>query len=250
MGRDAPVLHIEGLCKSFRSVRALDGIDITLDGPGVYGFLGPNGAGKSTTFRITSALLRPDAGTVRICGADLTRNRTDALLRLGAQFDASSFYPFLTGRENLEVCAKWLPDEVPRARYDELLARVGLESAAGRKAGGYSWGMRQRLGLAGALLNDPVLVLLDEPTNGLDPAGIADVRRLLPQLARDEGRTVFLSSHRMEEVERVCDHVTIIHEGKIVAAGVPDTLGGDGESLEQVFFRLTGTAQEVGHGQG
>ncbi|UCH85383.1 MAG: ABC transporter ATP-binding protein, partial [Candidatus Latescibacterota bacterium] len=127
---------------------------------------------------------------------------------------------------------QWLDIGPGPGRIDELLAFVGLAKAANRKVGGYSWGMKQRLGLASALISDPKLVLLDEPTNGLDPAGIADVRRLLPSLAHDEGRTILVSSHRMEEVEQICDHVTIIHEGQIVAAGTPDELAADEGSIE------------------
>jgi ABC-2 type transport system ATP-binding protein len=138
----------------------------------------------------------------------------------------------VSGRDNLIVFSRWLDEVVPASRIDELLALVGLADAAKRRVSGYSWGMKQRLGLASALLSDPKLVLLDEPTNGLDPAGIADIRQLLPKLAHDEQRTVFLSSHRMEEVEHVCDHVTIVHEGNIVAAGRPQELASDDEIIE------------------
>jgi ABC-2 type transport system ATP-binding protein len=154
------------------------------------------------------------------------------MTRLGVQFDSPVFYPYLTGRDNLLVVARWLDGPVDTERVESLLGQVGLSDAAGRKVGGYSWGMRQRLGLASALLSDPPLVLLDEPTNGLDPAGIADIRSLLPRLAHDDGRTVFLSSHRMEEVEQICDHVTIIHEGAIVAAGTPIELASPETAVE------------------
>jgi len=226
------ILVIEKLRKEFRQVVALDGIDITITRPGVYGFLGPNGAGKSTTFRLICSLLRPTAGRVVVDGADVQRDPRRAVSRLGVHFDSPSFYPYLSGRDNLTVFARWLDERVSAERIDELLSLVGLTKAAHRRVAGYSWGMKQRLGLASALLSDPKLVLLDEPTNGLDPSGIADIRRLLPKLAHDEGRTVFLSSHRMEEVETVCDHVTIIHEGSIVASGTPDELASDGEVIE------------------
>jgi ABC-2 type transport system ATP-binding protein len=226
------ILTIEKLRKEFKRVTALDGIDIVLDKPGVYGFLGPNGAGKSTTFKLICALLRPTSGRIFVDGIDVQKNTRAAVSKLGVQFDSPGFYPYLSGRENLTVITRWLDDGPKPGRVDELLAFVGLKDAANRKVGGYSWGMRQRLGLASALISDPKLVLLDEPTNGLDPAGIADVRRLLPALAHDEGRTILVSSHRMDEVEQVCDHVTIIHEGRIVAAGTPKELAAAEETIE------------------
>lgn len=243
----SPVLVIENLRKDFGSVNALAGIDVTLDGAGVFGFLGPNGAGKSTTFKIISTLLRPTSGRVLIDGVDVHKEPRRAVAHLGVQFDASAFYPYLTATDNLRVQAIWCDAEVPGERIRALLSQVGLEKAAKRKVGGFSWGMRQRLGLASALLADPRLLLLDEPTNGLDPAGIADMRALLPKLAHDESRTIFMSSHRMDDVERVCDHVTIINEGTIVASGRPRELASGGESLEDVFLRLTrGAPPSVG----
>jgi ABC-2 type transport system ATP-binding protein len=228
---EQPILSVEKLEKRFGKTPALRGIDLTIDGPGVYGFLGPNGAGKTTTFKLISGLLRPTAGRVRIGGADVQRQHRRAVSRLGVQFDGPVFYPYLSGRDNLRVVARWLGQTL-ESRIGELLSTVGLSGAADRKVGGYSWGMKQRLGLAAALLSDPKLLLLDEPTSGLDPGGIADVRALLPRLAREEGRTVLLSSHRMDEVEQVCDHVTIIHEGLIVARGTPESLAAQDNVVE------------------
>jgi len=218
-----PILVVEDLRKRFGRTTALRGIDMTIDGPGVYGFLGPNGAGKTTTFKLISGLLRPTEGRVCIEGADVQRNHSRAVSRLGVQFDGPVFYPYLSGRDNLRVVARWLGLDLEE-RSGDLLSTVGLSESADRRVGGYSWGMKQRLGLAAALLSDPKLLLLDEPTSGLDPHGIADVRALLPRLAREEGRCVLLSSHRMDEVEQVCDHVTIIHHGEIVARGTPEKL--------------------------
>jgi ABC-2 type transport system ATP-binding protein len=232
MGQTHEILVIDKLHKTFKSVVALKGIDLTLDKPGVYGFLGPNGAGKSTTFKLICSLLRPTSGRVIVDGTDVQKDPRRAVTRLGVHFDSPSFYPYLSGRDNLVVFSRWLDEPLGGKRIDGLLSLVGLTEAAKRKVGGYSWGMKQRLGLASALLSDPMLVLLDEPTNGLDPRGIADIRGLLPRLARDEGRTVFLSSHRMEEVEHVCDHVTIIHEGEIVASGTPDELASSDSVIE------------------
>lgn len=219
----SPILSIEKLKKRFGGVEALTGIDMTLVQPGVYGFLGPNGAGKTTTFKLVSGLLRPTGGRVAIGGVDVQKDTKKAVSRLGVLFDMPAYYPYLTGEENLAVFSRW-NGGTSQERIGGLLGLVGLGDVKGRKVGGYSWGMKRRLGIAAALLSDPQLLLLDEPTNGLDPAGIADIRRLLPHLAWKEERTVLLSSHRMEEVSQICDHVTIIHSGSIVAAGTPEEL--------------------------
>jgi len=150
---------------------------------------------------------------------------------LGILFDTPAFYPYLTGRENLLVISRWIGRDC-RQKITELLSMVGLDNAEKRHVSGYSWGMKQRLGLAAALLSDPALLLLDEPTNGLDPGGIADVRRLLPKLAYEQGRTVMLSSHRMDEVEQICDQVTIINQGTIIASGSPAELASGDSSIE------------------
>ena len=242
---EQPILAVENLRKEFGRTTALRGIDIAIDGPGVYGFLGPNGAGKTTTFKLISGLLRPTAGRVLIDGADVHRQHRRAVSRLGVQFDGPVFYPYLSGRDNLRVVARWLGREL-EARIGALLATVGLSDAADRRVGGYSWGMKQRLGLAAALLSDPKLLLLDEPTSGLDPGGIADVRGLLPQLAREDGRCVLLSSHRMDEVEQVCDHVTIIHHGEIVARGTPEELAEQDNVVEVQCERAEAAVRILG----
>ncbi len=219
----AAMLRVEKLDKKFGRVHALKGVDIVLDKPGVYGFLGPNGAGKTTTFKLIGGLLKPTGGTVLIDGIDVRTDTAEAVSKLGILFDQPAYYPFLTGRENLSVFNRWM-GLADTDHADRLLEMVGLGGAGGRKAGGYSWGMKRRLGIAAALLGDPEILLLDEPTNGLDPAGIADMRMLLPRLAWEEKRTVLLSSHRMEEVAQICDHVTIINRGEIAAAGTPAEL--------------------------
>jgi ABC-2 type transport system ATP-binding protein len=217
------MLKVEGLEKSFGRVRALKGIDIELSGPGVYGFLGPNGAGKTTTFKLVGGLLKPTGGRILIDGIDVRAETAKAVKKLGILFDQPAYYPYLTGRENLSVFNKWMGrDDSNHA--DRLLDLAGLGGAGSRKVGGYSWGMKRRLGIAAALLGEPSMLLLDEPTNGLDPAGIADMRSLLPRLAWEERKTVFLSSHRMEEVSQICDHVTIINRGEIAASGTPAEL--------------------------
>ena len=217
------MLRVEKLEKRFGRVHALKGIDIVLEKPGVYGFLGPNGAGKTTMFKLIGGLLRPTSGRIQIGGIDVRAETAKAVSRLGILFDQPAYYPYLTGRENLSVFNRWMGRE-DQDGADRLLDMVGLGGAGGRKVGGYSWGMKRRLGIAAALLGDPSILLLDEPTNGLDPAGIADMRKLLPHLAWKEGKTVLLSSHRMEEVSQICDHVTIIDKGEIAASGTPAEL--------------------------
>ena len=217
------MLKVEKLEKRFGQVHALKGIDIVLEKPGVYGFLGPNGAGKTTMFKLIGGLLRPTSGRMLIGGIDVRAETAKAVSRLGILFDQPAYYPYLTGRENLSVFNRWMGRE-DQDGADRLLDMVGLGGAGGRKVGGYSWGMKRRLGIAAALLGDPSILLLDEPTNGLDPAGIADMRKLLPHLAWKEGKTVLLSSHRMEEVSQICDHVTIIDKGEIAASGTPAEL--------------------------
>jgi ABC-2 type transport system ATP-binding protein len=241
--RTEPILVIDGLRKNFGRVSALKGIDVRIEKPGVYGFLGPNGAGKTTTFKCICGLLRPSGGRVLVDGIDVRTDTKAAMKRIGVQFDAPAFYPFLSGSENLTVFATWVGTGC-ETKIPGLLELVGLGGAGGKRVAEYSWGMKQRLGLASALLADPMLILMDEPTNGLDPAGIADVRALLPKLAYEEGRTVFLSSHRMDEVEQVCDRVIIIHEGSIVADGTLAELAA-GDTVIEIHCRQPEQAIEA-----
>jgi ABC-2 type transport system ATP-binding protein len=223
MNGNGRFLEIRNLSRRFGRTEALKGIDLSIDEPGVHGFLGPNGAGKTTTFKIISSILKPDSGSVRICGIDLFANRVEALSKIGVQFDSPAFYPYLSGRENLMVRKRWLRG-YQSMDVDRMIELSGLGDEASRKVKGYSWGMKQRLSLAAALLPDPRVLLLDEPTNGLDPAGIAYIRELIPRLAHGEGRAVLLSSHRMEEIQQICDRLIIIHRGKIMISGTGEEL--------------------------
>jgi ABC-2 type transport system ATP-binding protein len=191
----------------------------------VYGFLGPNGAGKSTTIRMILGLIRPSAGSVSLFGGGLDRAGLD---RVGALIEGGAFYPFLSGRDNLRVLA--LTRGLRGAPIEALLARVGLAGDAERKLKAYSLGMRQRLGVAAALLNDPDLVILDEPANGLDAAGIQDMRVLVRTLA-DQGKAVFLSSHLLHEVQQVCDRLAIVHKGRLVQEGTVEQIVDQGQVL-------------------
>ena len=227
-----PTIEATGLRKRYGSVAALDGLDLAVEEGQVVGLLGPNGAGKTTALRILVGLVRADAGSVTIAGEAVDQTWV-AGERVGAMVATPVFYPHLSGAENLRVLAAawgW-----PRARADariaSALAQVDLGAARGRAAKGYSTGMRQRLGIALALLADPPILILDEPVNGLDPAGIVEIRDLLLALAGG-GRTILVSSHLLTEVEKTCDHVTIVDRGRIVASGTPDALAGGGERLE------------------
>ena len=212
----APVIELADLSKTYGGggrVQAVRGVTLSVGAGEVYGFLGPNGAGKSTTIRMLLGLIAPTSGSVRLFGEALSSNPSP-LKRVGSLVDGGAFYPFLSGRRNLEVLARTRGSGMDR--IDALLEQVGLAGDAQRKVKGYSTGMRQRLGVAAALLGDPDLVILDEPVNGLDAAGIQEMRALIRGLAADEGKTVFLSSHLLHEVQQVCDRIAIISKGEIV----------------------------------
>jgi ABC-2 type transport system ATP-binding protein len=210
-------VEAEGLVKSFGAVRAVDGVSIRVAPGEVYGVLGPNGAGKTTFLRMLFGLIRPDAGRLRVLGRTWERDGTAVLDGVAGFIEAPRFYPYLTGRQNLHSLAR-LDGGVRRGAVDEVLEVVDLVHGADRKVAGYSYGMRQRLGVAASLLRDPRLLVLDEPANGLDPAGIRDMRALVKRLA-GSGLTVLLSSHNMEEVEEICDNVTIMKRGTVAFHG-------------------------------
>jgi len=222
----APVLRTEGLTKRFGAHTAVDRLSIEVREGDLYGFLGLNGAGKTTTIRMIVGLVRPSAGRVLLFGEDARERFLDVMPRVGALVEIPAFYPYLSGRENLEIHRR-LAGVGDRRCVDEALERVGLARRAGDPVRAYSQGMRQRLGIAQALLARPRLVLLDEPTNGLDPEGIADIRALVKRLNRDEGITVLVSSHQLHEIELVCTRVGIIHEGRLAReASVGELLAG------------------------
>ena len=209
-----PVLELVGLTKAFGRQVAVRDVSMSVGRGEVYGFLGPNGAGKSTTIRMLLSLIRPTSGEARLWGRDV-RKHPAVLDKVGSLVDGGTLYPFLTGRQNLEVLGHVIGKR-DKARADALLMQVGLDGAQDKRVKGYSTGMKQRLGVAAALLNDPELVILDEPSNGLDVQGIGEMRALIRRLARDEGRTVFLCSHLLHEVEQVCDRVAIVDKGRVI----------------------------------
>jgi ABC-type multidrug transport system ATPase subunit len=215
------VVETRGLGKRFGEVVAVEDLTMGVRHGEVYGFLGPNGAGKTTTLRMLLGLARPSSGEATVLGARPGSPR--ALARTGAMVEAPGLYPFLSGRGNLLVLARHAG--APAARIPIVLEQVGLADRAGRRFGTYSQGMKQRLGVAAALLKDPELLILDEPTTGLDPGGIAEMRDFLRSLGR-EGRTVLLSSHLMVEVEQVCDRVGVLNKGTLIREGSIEELRG------------------------
>ncbi|WP_370338995.1 ABC transporter ATP-binding protein [Parvularcula marina] len=210
-------IETSGLSKRYGSVRAVDGIDLQVPEGSVFGFLGPNGSGKTTTLRMLLGLIRPNRGRVRVNGADLGSNRYAALGKVGAIVEQPALYPTLTGRQTLRMHATLIGRG--RGEVEEILALVGLTHAANRKSKGYSLGMRQRLAIGRALLGKPQLLILDEPTNGLDPSGIAEVRELIKSLPERTGTTVLLSSHLLSEVEQMADTCALINKGKLLFQG-------------------------------
>jgi ABC-2 type transport system ATP-binding protein len=213
---DAPPLEVRGLVKRYGELVAVGGVDVTVNAGDVYGYLGPNGAGKTTSLRMMLGLIRPSEGTVRVFGRDPLET-VRALEGVAGFVEAPTFYPYMSGRRNLELLAAFDGGDAP-SRIDEALKTVELAHRGRDRVGGYSHGMRQRLGIAAALLRDPKLLLLDEPTTGLDPGGMRDMRVLIERLA-GQGITIVLSSHLLAEVEEVCNRVAIVQKGKIVYEG-------------------------------
>jgi ABC-2 type transport system ATP-binding protein len=213
-----PVVEVERLSKSFGRVRALSEVSFTVDEGEVLGFLGPNGAGKTTTIRILLGLLHGDGGTAKIGGHDCWTDHVRASRLFGATLEQPGFYGFLSGRDNLRQFARML-GPVDENQITDLLDLVGMTERGDDKVKRYSMGMRQRLALAQALLGKPRLLVLDEPTNGLDPNGIHGLRILLRKLAAEQGLTIFFSSHLLSEVEELCDRVVVLHRGEVKASG-------------------------------
>jgi ABC-2 type transport system ATP-binding protein len=213
----AQPVRARGLVKRYDDVLAVDHIDLNVDAGDVYGFLGPNGAGKTTTLRMALGLITPSEGTVELFGRDPMREGARALEGVAGFVEAPRFYPYLTARKNLELLAA-LDGDGAAGRIEEVLASVELTPRAKHKVGGYSHGMRQRLGIAAALLRRPSLLILDEPATGLDPAGMRDMRDLIRRLA-GEGITILLSSHQLPEVQELCDRVAIVESGRVVYEG-------------------------------
>jgi ABC-2 type transport system ATP-binding protein len=230
---DTPVLRTQGLTKRYGDLVAVDAVDLTVPAGDVYGLLGPNGAGKTTFMRMLFGLIRPDSGSVELFGRPVLTGRVDALRDVAGFVETPRFYGYLSARANLEILGV-LDRSDSRTRIDEVLEQVDLADRAGDKVREYSYGMVQRLGVAAALMRSPRLLVLDEPTNGLDPAGIRDMRSLVRRLA-DGGITVLLSSHNMLEVDEICRDVAIMRSGRLAFDGSLDELRA---RAEEVQYRL------------
>jgi ABC-2 type transport system ATP-binding protein len=230
----APAIETRGLTKRFGTRIAVDSVDLLVPRACAFGFLGPNGAGKTTMIRMLLGLTAATDGEMRLLGHPVPAERGVALRRVGAIVEDPSFHPHLTGRENLRIVAA-VRDPEAAARIAPALARVGLTERADEKVKRYSLGMRQRLGVARCLLADPQLLILDEPTNGLDPGGIQEFREMIRALVEQEGRTVFLSSHLLDEVEKICDVAAIVDRGTVLTQGPIAELAGGGARHELII---------------
>jgi ABC-2 type transport system ATP-binding protein len=244
-------VQTQGLTKRFGDRAAIDQVDLAVPRGSAFGFLGPNGAGKTTMIRMLLGLTRASAGSMHLLGHPVPAERSQALAHVGAIVEEPRFHPQLSGRENLKIIAAARGPHV-RERIAPALARVGLADRADEKVKRYSLGMRQRLGVARCLLADPRLLILDEPTNGLDPGGIQEFRLMIRTLVEQEGRTVFLSSHLLSEVERTCDHAAIVDLGRVIAQGPIAELAGAGGARHEVIVSVNDPqrALELLHGEG
>jgi ABC-2 type transport system ATP-binding protein len=234
-------IDVRGLTREYAGVAVVDDVSFTAEPGRVTGFLGPNGAGKTTTLRMLLGLVEPSTGGAEIGGVRYV-HMEDPILRVGAVLEASGAHEGRTGRDHLRVLCR--AAGLPMSRADEVLAAVGLARVAGRQVRAYSLGMRQRLGVAAALLGDPQVLILDEPGNGLDPAGIRWIRSFLRSLAAS-GRTVLVSSHQLAEVEQLADDLVVIAAGRVVASGPLESVVGSHAGLEEAFLELTAATEEI-----
>lgn len=218
------VIEVNGLYKKFKSIVAVDNIDLNVYRGDVFGFLGPNGAGKSTTIRMLLSLIKPNSGSIKIFGLPLEKNRIEILKKIGAIVEKPDFYLYLTAYKNLEILGKLSGADTSKKKIMELLELVGLEKRYNSKVKTFSHGMKQRLGLAQALLHDPELIILDEPTTGLDPQGMKEIRELIVHLSKEKNKTIFLSSHILREVELIATRMIIINKGKTQVEGTVEEL--------------------------
>jgi ABC-type multidrug transport system ATPase subunit len=244
---DSPPIVTGGLTKRFRRQIAVDRIDLEVPGGAVYGFLGPNGSGKTTTIRMLLGLISPTAGEISLLGSKMPAAARTVLRRIGSLVEGPAFHPYLSGRANLarlDAADRFSDPRTSRVRIDSALDRVGLLAAAEKRYRAYSLGMRQRLAIATSLLMPRDLLVLDEPTNGLDPQGTREVRHLISELARD-GATVLVSSHLLAEVEQICSHVGVMYEGRLVAQGPLSELRADTVQTVRVDTDRTDDAARV-----
>ncbi len=228
------VIKVQSLSKNFGALKAVDQLSFEVEAGQVYGFLGQNGSGKSTTIRMLLSLIHPSEGQIEIFGQSLTNNRSAILEQVGAVIERPDLYPYLTAHEHLTLFAKLRKQKISASKIEATLSQVGLLARANDKVQTYSLGMKQRLGIGIALLHDPALIILDEPTNGLDPQGIADIRQLIKSLSKDQGKTVLVSSHLLSEIEQIATHILIIHQGKKMAEGPTSSLLDPNKTIVQI----------------
>jgi ABC-type multidrug transport system ATPase subunit len=236
------IISIQHLAKKFASFQALRDVNIRVEKGDVYGFLGPNGAGKSTTLRCMLSLIRPDSGNIDLFGMPLANNRNAILSRVGCLIEKPDFYKYLSAFRNLDLFSRISGTLSSKREIYEMLEFVGLEGREKDAVGGFSHGMRQRLGIAQTLLHKPDLIVLDEPTTGLDPQGIIDIRNLILRLKNEQKKTVIFSSHNLSEVEIVCNRMVIIHQGKSIVEGTVNDLLNDQDQI----IRIQTQAEELG----
>ena len=215
----ALVIEVNHLSKKFSDTYAVDNLSFTVNEGDIYGFLGQNGAGKSTTIRMLLTLIKPTAGTINLFGKNLHQHRNEILRNIGCIVEKPDFYNYLTGEKNLKIFAQLSEVDASKKRIEELLELVGLKGRGGDRVKAYSHGMKQRLGLAQTLIHNPSLIILDEPTTGLDPKGIIDIRNLINHLSKDMGITIFLSSHILSEIELIATRMAILNKGKAIVQG-------------------------------
>ncbi|MGZ3950368.1 MAG: ABC transporter ATP-binding protein [Flavisolibacter sp.] len=228
------IIHTSNLSKKFTEVMAVDDLSFSVESGEVYGFLGQNGAGKSTTIRMLLTLIRPSKGSIKLFGKDLEAHRNEILQKTGAIIEKPDLYNYLTALQNISIMAKLSGIYLTQKELMQQLERVGIGERANSKVKTFSQGMKQRLGIACALINNPELIILDEPSNGLDPQGIADVRNLILHLSRNEGKTIFVSSHLLNEMELIADSMLIIDQGKKLAEGKVNDLLNPADTLVEI----------------
>jgi ABC-type multidrug transport system ATPase subunit len=214
------VIKVQHISKHFGNLKAVDDLSFEVQSGQVFGFLGQNGSGKSTTIRMLLSLIHPTSGSIEIFGKPIKKNREEILEQVGAIIERPDLYPYLSAKEHLELFAKVRKQQISESAIHGTLEKVGLAQRAKDKVQTFSLGMKQRLGIGIALVHNPSLIILDEPTNGLDPQGIADIRQLIQYLAKEEGKTVLVSSHLLSEIEQVAHQILIIHQGKKMVEGV------------------------------
>ena len=218
------VIKVENISKHFGALKAVDNLSFEVEAGQVFGFLGQNGSGKSTTIRMLLSLIHPSSGSIELFGKSIQKNRASILEQVGAIIERPDLYPYLSATEHLQLFAKVRKQKIEASRIIDTLTQVGLSHRAQDKVQTFSLGMKQRLGIAIALVHNPNLIILDEPTNGLDRQGIADIRALIQHLAKEEGKTIFVSSHLLSEIEQVANQILIIHQGKKMVEGVTKEL--------------------------